>query len=256
MAFVNAEESRIYYETYGEGSALVFVHGVGGNHASWHKQVPLFSRNYRVIVIDQRAFGNSSDVEEAGRSRFVDDMLLLLDSLEIEKATLIGQSMGGGTCANFTCAHPERVERLVIADSLVGIDAPEPLAARLKAVEEETWGLSQAERVLGPVMRHDDPESTMLYLQIASFNSVNIRTLKGEMPRWTPARLSETGVPTLFLVGEHDVLFPPDAVFAAHGLVGATSAFALIEGAGHSAYFERPHAFNAHIDAFLTSGER
>lgn len=255
MAFVKAGESPLYYECYGDGPALVFAHGVGGNHASWHKQVPLFSRDHRVIVVDQRAFGNSSDVEEAGRSRFVDDMLLFLDSLEIEKATLVGQSMGGGTCAAFTCAHPERVEKLVIADSLVGIDAPEPLAGRLKAVEEATWGLSQAERVLGPVMRHDDPESTMLYLQIASFNSVNVRTLKGEMPRWTPARLSETGVPTLFLVGEHDVLFPPDAVFAAHELVGATSSFALIEGAGHSAYFERPHAFNAHLGAFLTNGE-
>lgn len=255
MAFVDAGESRLYYESHGDGPVLLFAHGVGGNHASWHKQIPLFSRNHRVIVIDHRAFGNSTDVEQAGRSRFVDDMLLLLDSLGIGKATLVGQSMGGGTCAAFTCAHPKRVERLVIADSLAGLDAPEPLADRLKAVDEATWGLSQAERVLGPVIRHDDPESTVLYLQIASFNSVNIRTLKGEPTRWTPARLSETGVPVLFLVGEHDVLFPPDAVFAAHELVGATSSFALIEGAGHSAYFERPHAFNAHLGAFLSGGE-
>lgn len=253
MAFVGAGESLLYYESHGSGPALVFVHGVGGNHASWHKQVPLFSKDYRVIVIDQRAFGNSTDVEQAGRSRFVDDILLILDDLGIDKAILVGQSLGGGTCAAFTCAHPERVERLIIADSLVAIDAPEPLAQRLRTVEIATAGLGQAERVLGPVMRCDDPESTMLYLQIASFNSVNIRTLKGEFDRWSPVKLAETGVPVLFLVGEHDVLFPPDAVFEAHELVGPTSSFALIEGAGHSAYFERPVAFNAHLQSFLAS---
>lgn len=254
MPYIDAGESRIYYESHGEGTPVLFAHGVGGNHASWHKQVPDFMRDHRVILFDHRAFGNSSDVEEAGQSRYVEDMLCLLDALEIDRVILIGQSMGGGTCANFTCAHPERVEKLVIADSLIGIDAPEPLAAMVGETLDRVWNLSQAERVLGPVMRDDDPASTLLYLQIASFNAVTIRTLKGSMPRWTPDRLAATGVPTLFLVGEHDVLFPPENVRMAQAMVAGAS-FALIEGAGHSAYFERPLAFNRHVRAFLSAGE-
>lgn len=252
MAFLDLGQSGIYYEEYGNGPPLVLAHGVGGNHASWHHQVPFFAKDYRVIVFDHRAFGNSPDGDGIGQSGYVGDMLSLLDSLEIEKAFLVGQSMGGGTCANFTCRHPSRVRALVIADSLVGFDAPEPLASQMRETAERNRNLSQVERVLGPVMQMDNPAQTLLYLQIASFNSVTVRTVKGTMPLWNADELAATGIPTLFVVGEHDVLFPPDAIHAVHQLLPG-SCFELIEGAGHSAYFERPRAFNQHVGRFLAA---
>lgn len=250
MPFVDVGQSRIRYDSYGEGPALVFAHGVGGNRASWFKQVPRFSTHHRVIIFDHRAFGGSSDVEEAGRTRYVDDLLALLDAIEVERAILVGQSMGGGTCAAFACRHPERVRGLVVADSLAGIVAPEPLATALQATREANRGLSQAERVLGPTMRETDPESTLLYLQLASFNSVNVSTVRGQMPPWSPQELDATRIPTLFAVGEHDILFPPDQIAAVHRMV-RSSQFVTIDDAGHSAYFEQPHAFNTALDAFL-----
>ena len=253
MPFVEAGESRIRYDVYGEGPALIFAHGVGGNRASWFRQAPHFSKKHKVIVFDHRAFGSSTDVEGEGRSRYVDDLLALFDALDIERAVLVGQSMGGGTCAAFTCRHPNRVRGLVIADSLAGICVPEPLASELAFAREANRKLSQVERVFGPAMR-GDLESTLLYLQLASFNSVNADTVRGTMPPWTPEALAAANVPTLFIVGEYDLLFTPAQIATVRDLVPG-AALVRIADAGHSAYFEQPLAFNAALEEFLETIE-
>jgi 3-oxoadipate enol-lactonase len=250
MPYVTAGASKLYYEEYGEGPAVVLLHGVGGNHASWFEQAPAFSRRYRTTIIDQRAFGNSTDVEELGRSAFVDDLATLLDALGLERVSLVAQSMGGGTSAAFTCRFPERVRALVLADSLAGAVLPEPHASELAKVNAATANLTQVERVLGPIVRENDPERTLLYLQIASFNSVTLKTVKGAIPKWSPAELAKAGTPVLYVVGEDDILFPPALIRAAHELTPG-SRFAQIARAGHSAYFEAPAAFNEVVLGFL-----
>jgi pimeloyl-ACP methyl ester carboxylesterase len=106
------------------------------------------------------------------------------------------------------------------------------------------------ERVLGPVVRREDPERTLLYLQIASFNSVALKTVKGAMPNWSPAELAEAGTPILFFVGEDDIICPPPLMRAMHELVPG-SRFVQMARAGHSAYFEAPSAFNEVVLEFL-----
>lgn len=250
MPYIAAGQSKLYYEDYGEGPAVVLLHGVGGNHASWFNQAPTFSKRYRTIVVDQRAFGNSTDVEGLGRSAFIDDLVLLLDTLKLDRVSLVGQSMGGGTSAAFTCRFPERVRALVLADTIAGVILPEPHASEMAKVNAATANLSQAERVLGPLIRREDPERTLLYLQIASFNSVTIKTVKGSTPKWTPAQLAETGAPILYIVGEDDVIFPPALVRAAHELTTG-SRYIEVPQAGHSAYFETPSVFNEAVLGFL-----
>ncbi|MDR3513376.1 MAG: alpha/beta hydrolase [Caulobacteraceae bacterium] len=252
MPYVASGRSQLYYEVYGEGPPVILAHGVGGNHASWFNQVPTLSRRYQTIVIDHRAFGNAEDVEGVGRSAYVDDLARLLDALQLERAFLVGQSMGGGTCAAFTCRWPERVKGLVHADSLAGVRLPSPYDERLRKVNTETFGLSQAERVLGPVIRERDPEHTFLYLQIASFNSVTLKTVKGQPEPWTPADLAVTGVPVMFVVGEDDIICPPDLVRAMHEMTPG-SRLEVIPGAGHSAYFEAHQDFNRRVLDFLDS---
>ena len=252
MPLVTIAENAIYYEDYGAGPALIFAHGVGGNHASWHKQVDAFADRYRVIVFDHRGFGNSDDRGKVGQSRYVPDLAGMMDALGIARAFLVGQSMGGGTCANFTCTYPERVIGLVIANSLIGLEVNEPLQSEIKSRLDQATDLSQAERVLGPRIRRDDPASVRLYLQIASFNDVTIQTLRGQMPRWKPAMLAATGVPVRFIAGQDDVLFPPASISAVHTLVPG-STYTAIPGSGHSAYFEDAQAFNAALADFLTS---
>src|SRR5262245_20733114 len=86
----------LYYEVHGQGSAVDFTHGAGGNHLSWWQQVPVLARQYRCITFDHRGFGQSLDAPNgSGSQAFVEDLKALLDLLEIERAALVAQSMGG-----------------------------------------------------------------------------------------------------------------------------------------------------------------
>ena len=252
MPSVRIDDFELYYESHGEGFPVVCAHGVGGNHASWYNQIPVLSRRCRMITFDHRGFGNSRDTPDGpGRSRFVADLLALLDHLGVAKAALIAQSMGGGTCAGLTTRHPERVAALVLADTLVGLTLPSPLAERLAAVTQSTEHLSQKERVLGRSFLAREPALAELYVQLASFNAANRKNLRGRFEGVTPASLAATGVPVLFVVGSEDVLFPPALVAEVHRLL-PQSHFVELAGAGHSAYFEAPAAFNEAVLRFVT----
>ena len=112
---------NLYYQTTGEGPAVVLAHGRGGNHMSWWQQVPVFSERYSCITFDHRGWGRSLQPPEAmGREAFVEDLRGLLDHLGIEEAFLIAQSMGGLTCLGFALADPRRTRALVLAGTTGG----------------------------------------------------------------------------------------------------------------------------------------
>ncbi len=254
MATLRIDGFDLYYEVHGEGPPLVLAHGMGGNHASWFHQVAAFAPRYRTIVFDQRGFGNSRDAADGpGRSRFVADLAALLDHLKVERALLVAQSMGGGTCAGFTAQYPRRVGALVLADTLMGLRLPPAIRQRVDAVDRAVDGLSQLERVLGPSFRKRDPVGCQLYSAIASFNAVTRKTLTGTFGAGpSPEELAATGVPILFLAGEEDALYPPDIVRDVQALVPG-SRWALLPATGHSGYFESPAMFNEAVLGFLAS---
>ncbi len=251
MATIDIDGFSMYYETEGSGEPVIFAHGVGGNHASWYNQVPAFAERYQTIVFDHRGFGNSRDVAGGpGRSRFVSDLTGLLDHLEIDRAVLVAQSMGGGTCTGFTVAHPERVRALVLADTVIGMKLPEPIATEYAGIREAGESLGQLERVLGKKTRENEPVLSRLYADIASFNMVNRHTVGGSLGEpITPQQLADTGVPILFIVGTDDVLAPPRIVSAVQKLV-PESAYTEVPDVGHSVYFEAPDAFNQAVLGF------
>lgn len=242
--------SRLYYETHGEGAPVVLLHGVGGNHASWFHQVVAWRDAMQVITMDARGFGNSTDAEQLGRAAFADDLAALLDHLGIARAALVAQSMGGGAATTFAARAPERVRALVLADTLVGLDLPDDLAARMREVAARTANLTQLERVLGPTFARAHPAEAYLYTALASFNDTNVRNLRGEQPLTSLAALDACGVPVLFVAGVEDVLFPPETIRAAQQRM-ANAEYLEIAAAGHSAYFEAPHVFNEAVRAWL-----
>lgn len=247
--------TELHYEVHGEGRPVVFAHGMGGNHASWFQQVPVFAQHHMVVTFDHRGFGNSRDVEGgADRSRFVGDLKDLLDHLRIEKAALVAQSMGGGTCAGFTVRYPERVTALVLADTLVGFKLPDSLKPRMDSVGRATADLPQLDRVLSPKFREQQPVLAHLYSEINNFNVGARENLRGAISEnITVERLGSMRVPILFLVGSDDILFPPDLIMAVHRLIPG-SQYLEVPGAGHSVYFENPQRFNEAVLAFLRSG--
>jgi len=250
MPYCPANGIELYYEVHGEGSPIVFVHGAGGNHASWFRQTLAFSGSRRVVVYDQRGFGNSKDVEKRGRSAMVDDLAALLDHLKIERTVLVAQSLGGGTCAGFTVRHPSRVAGLALCDTLVAMRLPPDVAAAMEAVQKRTTGLPQVIRVLGPKTRERHPDMALLYTQLASFNVYSVGNMPGQFTGVEVGALAASGVPILYVVGSDDILYPPECIRRIQALV-PNSALIEIPDVGHSAYFEDFTTFNRHLAAFL-----
>jgi len=107
--FVQRSDAEIYYERTSSGPAIVFAHGLGGNHLSWWQQVPHFSSRYTCVTFAHRGFSpsrvTSGSVDPA---LFEEDLLALADHLELTDLRLVAQSMGGWTCLNFALHHPRR----------------------------------------------------------------------------------------------------------------------------------------------------
>ncbi|HPF25514.1 MAG TPA: alpha/beta hydrolase [Steroidobacteraceae bacterium] len=250
MPFLSVADGQLYYEVHGEGPAIVLAHGIGGNHAAWYQQIPVFSQSYTLVTFDHRGFGRSEDRGGLGRSAFVDDLTTLLDHLTIEQAALVGQSTGGGTCVGFTSRHPKRVAALVMADTLHGLTEAADVREMMSIARNEMDGLSQLERVLGEKTRREQPALAALYDQIASFNDYDRRTLPGSFTPIEPSALAALKVPTLFIVGQEDQLFPPTAVQRMQAQIPG-SFYIEVSDSGHSAYFERPTEFNDSVLTFL-----
>ena len=100
---------ELHYQTHGEGEAIVFAHGAGGNLLSWWQQIPFFSQHYKCIVFDHRGFGHSLDAPDGhGGAAFVDDLRGLLDHLYVESGDLVAQSIGGRTALGVSWVYPAR----------------------------------------------------------------------------------------------------------------------------------------------------
>ncbi len=106
---------KIYYEIHGDGYPLFMVHGYGATSKVWIGQIGALSENYKVIVYDNRSSGKSDHpIEDYTLDTLVEDLKGLMDFLEVDKAHLMGQSMGGWISQNFTLKYPEKVNKLVL----------------------------------------------------------------------------------------------------------------------------------------------
>ena len=257
--FLTRPDGRIYYESTGTGPALVFAHGLGGNHLSWWQQVPAFADRFTCITFSHRGFFPSD--APANQDLYADDLLALIDHLGLDKIVIVAQSMGGWTAVNFAFAHPERLRGIVLASTSGPIDpaqsgAGEKLAAwREKSNESRAKGTAQA---IHPAMgqRGAEEQSAMhfLYRAVDELSAgLDKEALRARMTavRIRPASdLAAIATPTLWLTGAEDMVFPSVvAPLMAAGMPHARHAE--VERAGHSVYFERATEFNAILAAFL-----
>jgi pimeloyl-ACP methyl ester carboxylesterase len=262
--FVESGGEQIYYETVGTGEPLVLSHGLGGNHAIWYQQVPVFAGRFQVITWDQRGFGRSTiATNESGPAAAVDDLKTLLDHLKVDRVHLVGQSMGGWAVTGFALAQPDRVRSLVLADTLGGIYTPEAsrhfdayIRETTTAPPPDQWAITR-HPALGDQLGASDPAQAFLYRQIAGLAAPAPpgMGLKLRQTAYPPEDIRKLNVPVLFVVGEHDPIFPPAIIRSVAAEVKGARIVEL-PGAGHSPYFETPDAWNRAVGEFLDGLDR
>ncbi len=249
MATLNVTGASLYYEVHGDGPWLVFAHGAGGNHLSWWQQVPAFRERYRCLVYDQRGWGRSACDATPDPAMFAEDLVALLDHLGVEKAALVGQSMGGWTVLGGALRCPQRITHLLLTGTLAGL-TDDAMLRRLVEMHPP-GGSFDPHRALASDFPQREPAMTFLYDQICALNPpmepAVLAALIGVRYAVAPGQLR---LPILFLAGERDQLFPPELVRQAQAkLPGAAVAF--VPEAGHSVYFERPGEFNHALSGLL-----
>jgi pimeloyl-ACP methyl ester carboxylesterase len=258
--FIDSGGEQIYFEDWGaSGDAVVLGHGLGGSHAVWYQQVAALSQRYRVITWDQRGFGRSTRSRgQIGPEPAVRDMVRVLDTLGVERAHIVGQSMGGWSALGFTIDHPDRVISLTLADTTAGIFTPEirrtlaeygTAIAASPPLDEMPLGFHPA---IGTQLLGEDLAHAFLYTQLGSLTDppspAEIMPLLMETDH--TMRAAQVAHPTLFVVGENDPIFPPRLIEHAAGRMPDASV-TVVENTGHSPYFERPGRWNDILDDFL-----
>jgi len=123
MPYAPIRDILTYYEEAGSGDPLVLIMGLGGDLQAWALQVPALARQFRVITFDNRGAGRTSAPDKPySIDGMADDLAALLDSLKIDKANLLGFSMGGFIAQEFALKYPKRVEKLILLASACSID--------------------------------------------------------------------------------------------------------------------------------------
>lgn len=254
--FLEHDGEHVYWERAGDGDdVVVLCHGAGGNHAVWYQQVAHFAGDFTVVTWDQRGFGKTTRRGEFGPRPAVGDLAAVFNHLGIERAHVVGQSMGGWCALGFTLEQPERVRSLTLADTIAGIFTPEIVEALTTmerpplppdppelGVHPAVWGLDGRDLAHGFLyqqlsgMRDDSPtiEAVALLLQT----------------RWDVDEVGSLGTPTLFVFGGDDNLFPPKVLRMAAEVVPEAEVVE-IPGSAHSPYFEAAAEWNAVVEAFL-----
>lgn len=252
MPFAPVNGIRLYYESHGDGETLVFLHGRGGNHMSWWQQVPFFQKKYRCVTIDHREFGMSLEGQDGpGRAAFAEDLRQLLDYLQIEKACLVGQSMGGGTALEAALRFPGRVLGIVLADTSGGIRADDILTefrSRARSLPQDA-----SVRALSEAFRKNEPEKAFLYAEIGRLGAPVRETFEEYLTSEngpSPHDLIGFDIPTLIIVGSDDVVVTPKVADMVRQYIKGAR-LQVVHGAGHSVYFEKPDEFNRLVADFL-----
>ena len=263
--FVEVEEGKLWYEIDGEGDTLVLIHAGIVDSRMWDDQWDAFTERYRVIRFDQRGFGNSDPAQGPVARRA--DLLRVLDELEVERAALLGSSMGGEVAIDVALEHPERVSALIVASGTPGgfelQGAPpryvtEMVEAAQSGDLERTTDLQVRILVDGPAREPEQVDSSVRE-RVADMNRIPVKhgtafIADGQPlnPLDPPAatRLSEIRVPTLIIVGALD---DPEILRAADMMASEIEAAqkVIILDSAHMQNMENPQLFNEQVLRFL-----
>jgi pimeloyl-ACP methyl ester carboxylesterase len=259
---------KLYYEETGSGVPIVFVHEFAGDCRSFEPQVRYFSRRYRCITYNARGYPPSDVPKEASRysqDRARDDIRAVLDALKIDKAHIVGLSMGGFATVHFGFTYRDRARSLVIAGCGYGAEPAKHKQfaeeAEASAKQFETNGMQKQAQVygLGPTRvqyQNKDPRGFQEFLDQLSEHSVDgaVGTLRGVQARRPSLydlveKMKTITAPALVMTGDEDWPCLEPGILMKQAI--PTAALVVMPNAGHGINLEDPAAFNQHLADFF-----
>ncbi|MGO9453337.1 MAG: alpha/beta fold hydrolase [Candidatus Binataceae bacterium] len=273
MPYAQSSGVKLYFEETGTGNPIVFVHEFGADYREWDTQVRWFSRHYRCITFNARGYPPSDVPEDNslyGQDHATDDIAAVLKHLAIDKAHVVGLSMGAFATLHFGLRYPEMAASLVVAGC--GSGAPrserEIFKRQCDATAERFLkeGSAPVARALGlgPTrvqLLNKDPRGWDLFVQHLSEHSPlgsaltlrNYQALRPSLYDLT-AELAAMTLPVLLVVGDEDEPCLDANLFLKRTIPRA--ALWMVPRTGHAVNLEEPNAFNRAVQDFFGTVER
>jgi len=253
-----------WHKVAGEGPPVVLLHGGTGDPESyWSAQIQALSERFRVILTQYPGYGD----EAGGDTPFsipacAAHVRGLLDELDIERASLVGLSLGGAVSLQLALDHPDRVRRLVLADTMSGVWTQKFRRfidhALIGAIEQAGHDLMfELNLIFAFSERYLGENETLFERQKEAWRSMDVAKYTAMLRAirdWSvDDRLGEIQAPTLVLWGSEDIEIP--RVYSERLATALPHAIlSVIEGSGHKSCADKPEAFNKAVLAFLLEG--
>lgn len=250
---------KLHFKEFGEGETLIVLHGLLGMLDNWQSPANVYSKQFRTILLDARNHGHSPHSHEFDYEVMAADLLEFMDDHGIEHAHLLGHSMGGKTAMKFAQNHPERVDKLIVAD--IG---PKPYPVHheqiLAALNEVDFSLVSRRSEIEPILERRIPDWGVRQFLLKNVYWVE----KGKLGYRFNLRAIENNIEhvgdeiedevyhgeTLFVRGsKSDYILDYDWPDVQLTFPNAT--LENVEGAGHWLHADKPETFNATVLNFL-----
>jgi pimeloyl-ACP methyl ester carboxylesterase len=273
MGFATTDDGvRLYCEETGAGRPIVFVHEFAGDHRSWEPQVRFFSRRYRCVTYNARGYPPSEvpeTVDAYSQARAVDDLRCVLDHLGIERAHVVGLSMGGFATLHFGLTYPESALSLIVAGCGYGAEkdkeaafrqASEDVAQGFERRGSEAFATIYAEGASRVQFQNKDPRgwqdfATMLSEHSARGSAHTMRGVQARRPSLYDLedKLAALRLPTLVVNGDEDDHCLQPGLFLKRTIPAC--GLLVLPKTGHTLNLEEPDAFNRAAAEFFAMVE-
>ncbi len=271
MPYLSANGAQLYYESTGDGFPLVFCHEFAGDYRAWDPQVGFFARLYRCITYNHRGYPPSSvpEAPEAySQEMLIEDLRNLLSHLGIDRAHLIGFSLGANVVLNFALQYPALCESIVVTACGAGSTNRSAFEQRMAETVRllsnrgmRALAESYAENPTRVQFKRKDPTGWARFRErMAEHSALGSSLILQGVMLLRPIifsleeQLTRLRVPTLLIVGDEDENCVDTSVFMKRKIPSAE--LLMIPGSGHTVNLEEPALFNQVVSNFLYSVER
>lgn len=263
---------RLHYEEAGSGTPIVFVHEFGGNWQSWEPQLDYFARRHRCIAYAARGYPPSDvpeDVERYSQARATRDIVAVLDAAGVDRAHVVGLSMGGFAALHFGLDFASRARSLVVAGAGYGAekafeayfrDVSMEVAAQFERQGSATFARTYSLGASRVQFQNKDPRGWQAFADLLARHSARgaANTMRGVQARRPSlydleARLRALHVPTLVMVGDEDDHCLQPGVFLKRTIPAC--GLVVLPKTGHTLNLEEPALFNQFVSDFIVTVE-